>query len=117
MTDQPTPPPERQHGETLLKALVLVMVLLGVAVMYLNLQIAAARTATYESRSVGCRLLLGHGVKIPQDDPCNDPRVLRYYDPRGIVAGATTKDALTNRRLTCRVLRHLGEADTACSAL
>lgn len=86
-------------------------------VTQLKTQVTANRTATYQSRSVGCRLLLGHGVKIADDDPCNDPNVLRYYEPEEIEAGATSEDALENRTITCHVLRRLGEDLPSCAGL
>lgn len=83
----------------------------------LKTQITTNRTATYESRSVGCRLLVGHGIKFPDNDPCNDPRVLRYYDPEAIAPAATSVDALKNRAIDCQQLRILGGSDPACQGL
>jgi len=125
------PVPARRKGQSAINALWLVIALLSAAVVYLVFQAASLgdqvtrlstdvsgnRTATYQSRSVGCRILLAHGLHPPQDDPCNDARVLRYYDPADVPSAATSQDAMKNRRVSCEILRRLDGDDPACQGL
>lgn len=106
-----------RRRDVLLKVTVLLLALVGAAVFNLTSQVTGNRTATYESRSVGCRMLVAHGFELKPGDPCNNPQVLRYYDPDAIVPAATARDATTNRRLVCRVLALLHESDPACQGL
>jgi hypothetical protein len=90
---------------------------LGDQVTQLKTEVTANRTATFESRSVGCRILVAHGITIPPADPCNDPQVLRYYDPAAIKPAATSTDAIVNRTITCHMLRLMGEDHPSCVGL
>lgn len=39
------------------------------------------REATYEGRAVACRLLVTHDLPVTDGGPCDDPEVLKHYNP------------------------------------
>lgn len=117
---------DKRHVPTLYEKLLLgaiVLLILGLTVQGVVTSVRfrgiedrqlASREVGLGNRATTCRLLIGLGLQDPdkmtQADPCNDPKVLKYYDPQNTGRSTGATQTLATRKAVCEFLAEITSA-------